>query len=219
MLLFGPPGCGKGTQASRLAQWLGIPAISTGDMLRAEIAAKTPLGVQADKVISKGQLMDDLLVGRMLMIRLSTDECKGGFLLDGYPRTVAQAKSLSQFLTQSGREEPLVLHLDVPAPLLVRRMSARRSCPKCSRIYNLLNSPPANKGRCDDDGSALIQREDDRDSVIELRLKEYEQWTRPVLAYYEQGNYCKIDGNQPPTEVFAQIQQLVTTHRERTTCK
>ena len=219
MLLFGPPGCGKGTQAARLARWLGVPSISTGDMLRAEIAAKTPLGVQADKVISKGQLVDDVLVGRMLMVRLSGPECVDGFLLDGYPRTVTQAKSLSQYLAQCGRAEPLVLHLDVPAPLLVRRMSARRCCPKCGRIYNILNAPPTRKGHCDEDGYALVQREDDRDSVIEQRLEEYEKWTRPVLAYYEHGNYCKIDGNHPPQDVFVQIQQLVNQHRSQMDCR
>ena len=213
MLLFGPPGCGKGTQSARLAHWLGVPAISTGDMLRAEITAKSPLGIKAQNVISRGQLVDDGLVGKMLMTRLNSSECLNGFLLDGYPRTVAQAKSLSEFLSETGRPEPRVIHLDVPALLLVRRMSARRSCPHCGRIYNLLNSPPASKGLCDGDGHLLIQREDDRDSVIEQRLVEYEKWTRPVLAYYENGNYAKIDGNHPPHEVFAQIEEAVSASR------
>ena len=213
VLLFGSPGCGKGTQSKRLAEWLGIPSISTGDMLRAEIASKSPLGIEAQKVIGKGQLVHDGLVGEMLMARLTLPECHKGFLLDGFPRTVAQAKSLSLFLNGTSHPEPLVIHLDVPATLLVRRMSARRSCPHCGLIYNLLNSPPLHKDRCDADSHHLIQREDDRDAVIEQRMVEYEKWTRPVLAYYEHGRYCKIDGNHPPPEVFAQIEHAVNGSR------
>lgn len=213
MLLIGPPGSGKGTQASRLKQWLGIPAISTGDMFRLEIEKKTALGMEAEKVINQGRLVDDLLVQKMLETRLSDPDCRRGFLLDGYPRTVAQAMFLSQFLAKAGRPEPVVLHIDVPVELLIQRMSARRSCSHCGRIYNLFNSPPSKEGICDDDGSALIHREDDRGEVIRERLEAYETWTRPVVEHYAGGSYYRINGNRPPAEVFATIVESVNRHQ------
>ncbi len=213
MLLIGPPGSGKGTQASRLKQWLGIPAVSTGEMFRLEIEKKTELGLEAEKVISQGRLVDDLLVQKMLETRLSDPDCRLGFLLDGYPRTVAQAVFLSQFLAKTGRPEPLVLHIDVPADLLIQRMSARRSCPLCGRIYNLLNSAPSKADLCDDDGSMLLHREDDRGEVIRERLEAYETWTRPVVEHYAGGSYYKINGNRAPAEVFASIVESVNIHR------
>lgn len=213
MLLIGPPGSGKGTQASRLKQWLGIPAISTGDMFRLEIENKTTLGMEAEKVINQGKLVDDLLVQKMLETRLSDPDCRQGFLLDGYPRTVAQAKFLSQFLARTGRPEPLVLHMDVPGDLLIQRMSARRSCSQCGRIYNVLNSPPNTAGVCDDDGATLLHREDDRGAVIGERLEAYQTWTRPVVEYYTGGSYYKINGNRPQAEVFASIVDSGNRHR------
>ena len=213
VLLIGPPGCGKGTQSARLKQWLGIPGISTGDMFRYEIEKGTPLGVEAAKVINKGQLVDDGLVGKMLMARLSTPECASGYLLDGYPRTVSQAKFLSEFLAKTGRPEPLVLHIEVPADLLIRRMSARRSCPSCGRIYNLVNSPPKIDGLCDDDQEMLTQREDDRQGVIKERLDAYQEWTEPVVEYYEKAAYFKIDGNRSPQEVFTTIENCVQKYQ------
>lgn len=213
VLLIGPPGSGKGTQSARLKQWLGIPSISTGDMLRHEIEEKTALGLEAEKVINKGQLVDDGLVGKMLMARLATPECAKGYLLDGYPRTVSQAKFLSQFLASTGRPEPLVLHLEVPSSLLIERMSARWSCPRCGHIYNVLNSPPRALGICDDEGDSLTQREDDRPEAIRERLDAYQEWTEPVVEYYAKAAYCKIDGNHPPNAVFAAIENCVNQYR------
>ena len=213
MLLIGPPGSGKGTQASRLKQWLAIPAISTGDLFRMEIEKKTGLGMEAQKVINQGKLVDDLLVQKMLETRLSDPDCRQGFLLDGYPRTVAQAVFLAQLLAKAGIPAPLVLHIDVPAELLIQRMSARRSCSLCGRIYNLLNSPPSKIGFCDDDGATLLHREDDRGEVIRERLEAYETWTRPVVEYYAGGAYYKINGNRSPAEVFASVVESVNNHR------
>ena len=213
VLLIGPPGSGKGTQASRLKQWLEIPAISTGDLFRLEIGKKTKLGMEAEKVINQGLLVEDLLVQKMLQTRLTEPDCSRGFLLDGYPRTVVQAIYLSELLAKAGRPEPLVLHIDVPAELLIARMSSRRGCSLCGRIYNLLNTPPRAVGVCDDDGSALLHREDDRGEVIRQRLEAYETWTRPVVEHYANGSYYKVDGNRPPSEVFVSIAEGVNRHR------
>ena len=186
-------------------------------MFRLEMGKKTELGIEAEKVINRGCLVDDLLVERMLATRLLAADCARGFLLDGYPRTVPQAVFLWQLLSNAGHGEPLVLHIDVPATLLIKRMSSRRNCPTCGRIYNLMNSPPRSAGCCDDDGTALVHRKDDRGEVIRQRLEAYETWTRPVLGHYAGGAYFKIEGNRPPAEVFASIVECVKLHLARHT--
>ena len=215
VVLIGPPGSGKGTQASRLRDWLGIPSISTGDMFRHEIERNTPLGVEAAKVIHQGHLVIDELVQKMLAVRLASADCARGFLLDGYPRTVPQAEYLSRLLSNLGWPEPLVLHLEVPFELLIERMSARRGCKACGRIYNLLHTPPRHADLCDDDGAALGHREDDRGEAIRQRLEAYRQWTRPVVEYYASGNYHRIDGNLPQGDVFTTIEGCVNSSRSQ----
>ena len=205
LLLFGPPGCGKGTQSRLITNWLHIPAISTGDMLRGEIAAGSDLGKAAKSIMASGGLVGDQLVNEMLKVRVCQPDCKDGFLLDGYPRTVEQAEFLEGLLEENGVPAPLLLHLDVPNDALVGRMSSRRQCPKCQRIYNRLHQPPKVNGVCDDDGTALITRKDDQEQVVRERLRMYEAVTRPVLAYFQYRNYFQIRGDRSPGYIFEEI--------------
>ena len=208
LLLFGPPGCGKGTQSRLIANWLNIPAISTGEMLRAELRAGSDLGKVAQSIMASGGLVDDGLINKMLLARVCQDDCSTGFMLDGYPRTVQQAEFLDgvlkkqSFSTLSG---PVVLHFDVPTDALVGRMTSRRQCPKCARVYNLLSEPPKAPGLCDDDGAVLITRKDDQEHVFRERLRMYDDVTRPVLAYYQDRNYYQIRGDRSASYIFEEI--------------
>ena len=205
LLLFGPPGSGKGTQAGRISNWLGIPAISTGDMLREEIKAGTALGNAAKSIMASGGLVGDDLVNRMLAQRVSSPDSSNGFLLDGYPRTVEQAEYLDQLLAKRQFQTPIVLHLDVPMDALVGRLTSRRQCPQCKRIYNLLHQPPRVAGICDDDGTPLITRKDDSEEVVTERIRTYDEVTRPVLAYYQDRRYHQIRGDRSPGYIFEEI--------------
>lgn len=215
ILLFGPPGCGKGTQASFIEKRYQIPAISTGEIFRHETQAGTPLGRLAKSIMAQGGLVGDDIVNRMVANRVSKPDCNAGFLLDGYPRTVAQARFFDRVLEELGLPEPSVMHLQVPKAVLVRRLSNRRQCPKCSMIYNLLTQPPKSAGVCDADGADLICRSDDAEAVIHERLKQYDEQTGPVIAHYRQGRYHAINGNRPPHEVERQIDELLTVPRPR----
>ena len=205
ILLFGPPGCGKGTQAAFLVEKLQIPAISTGEMFRAECQAGTALGRRAQFLMVSGQLIGDDIVNEMVASRIGAPDCAHGFLLDGYPRTVGQAAYFSGLLRERNLPEPVVLHIDVPEELLVRRLTARRQCPKCHKIYNLLSQPPAQDGRCDGDGTALITRDDDQESIIRDRLQAYADQTGKVLGYYDNSRVIRVDGTLPVPEVAAAI--------------
>jgi adenylate kinase len=205
LLLFGPPGSGKGTQSGKISHWLGIPAISTGDMLREEIKAGTALGKAAKSIMAGGGLVGDDLVNRMLAQRVTQPDCEHGFLLDGYPRTVDQAEYLDQVLAELQLKSPIVLHLDVPMDALVGRLTSRRQCPSCKRIYNLLHQPPKKAGICDDDGTPLITRKDDSEDVVTERIRTYDDVTRPVLAYYQDRKYYQIRGDRSPSYIFEEI--------------
>jgi adenylate kinase len=209
ILLFGPPGCGKGTQAAYLIQWLQIPAISTGEMLRAECQAGTRLGQKAHDILARGELLGDELVNAVVASRTARTDCGGGFLLDGYPRTVPQARYFSHLLEERHLSEPVVIHLDVPVEALVERLTARRQCPKCHRIYNLMSQPPRSEDACDDDGSCLIAREDDRETVIRQRLHAYEAQTGPVLDFFGRDRVLRVDGAAPPDEVSHAVERLL----------
>jgi adenylate kinase len=209
ILLFGPPGSGKGTQSPQITALLKIPAISTGEMLRAECEAGTPLGKIASEVLAKGHLVSDDLVNQMLIGRLAKPDCQDGFLLDGYPRTVPQAVFLEGFLESHGFPPPTVIHLATPISVLVERISARRQCPKCGKIYNLLFQPPKKKGVCDVDGTPLIRRADDTVEIVRERLNSYEQLTAPVIAHYAGGDYHPIPANRPPAEIFRDIEAIL----------
>jgi adenylate kinase len=200
-LLFGPPGCGKGTQAVVLASRLNIPAISTGEMFRAEHNAGTEIGKAACKLLAEGKLVSDELVNAMVVSRTSRADCADGFLLDGYPRTVPQAIFLSQLARERGWPEPSVIHLDVADELLVTRLTARRQCPACLHIYNVVSQPPRVEGICDHDGAALITRDDDREEVIRRRLRAYDELTGPVLKWYGPKAVITVDGSGTAAEV------------------
>jgi adenylate kinase len=205
LLLFGPPGSGKGTQSRLITNWLAIPAISTGDMLRAEIQSGTPLGNTARSIMASGGLVGDDLVNKMLAQRIAQPDCNSGFLLDGYPRTVQQAEYFDGLVAERDLPKPIILHLDVPMDALIGRMTSRRQCPKCGRIYNLLHQPPKKSGFCDDDGTPLDTRKDDQEDVVRERIRTYDELTRPVLAYYQDRNYYQIRGDRSPGYIFEEI--------------
>jgi adenylate kinase len=209
LLLFGPPGCGKGTQAAFLAERFSIPAISTGEMFRAECKAGTDLGRIACELISKGALVGDEIVDQMVARRISQPDCRDGFLLDGYPRTVPQAASFAALVRSRELPEPAVIHLDVPDELLVMRLTSRRQCPQCKRIYNLLSQPPKTAGICDVDGAPLMTREDDKEGVIRDRIRAYHQQTGPVLRWYNSARLHRVDGSQPPDHVAREVANAI----------
>ena len=212
ILLFGPPGCGKGTQATFIAIRFQIPAISTGDMFRAECKAGTPLGKKASAIMAAGGLVGDEIVNEMLAERIAKPDCRDGFLLDGYPRTVAQAEFLANLLRTRGLPAPIIIHLDVPADALVERLSTRRQCPVCSRIYNMRSQPPRCDGVCDADGAALVRRDDDKEEVIRERLKAYQELTGPVIRHFASASYHRIDGSLSPADVSRWIAGILNTN-------
>jgi len=209
ILLFGPPGSGKGTQARLIAEFAHIPAISTGDMLRAEVQTGSELGLAAQKIMCGGGLVSDDLIIRMLENRISAPDCRNGFLLDGFPRTVAQAEFLDALLCRKQLAEPIVIHLDVPVAALIARLTSRRICPVCGRIYNLLHHPPRTPGICDTDGAELITRKDDTEETARERLRTYDEQTWPVLAHYRDRNYHLISGDRSPQYILEAIQQVL----------
>jgi adenylate kinase len=209
ILLFGPPGCGKGTQAAVIASRFRIPAISTGEMFRSECKSGTRLGKLACSILSSGRLVPDEIVNQMLAARIGQSDCRHGFLLDGYPRTVPQAKFLKDLLASRGLEGPSVILLDVPGEALVTRLTARRQCPACRRIFNLISQAPQTPGFCDDDGRELICRDDDKEEVIRQRLRAYDELTGPVLEFYRGPDYHRIDGSLTPAEVSLKIEVLL----------
>ena len=209
LLLFGPPGCGKGTQAAFLGERFHIPAISTGEMFRAECKAGTPLGKMACSILAKGGLVDDKIVNSIVAGRIARPDCARGFLLDGYPRTVAQARHFSMLLDERGLPAPVVIHLHVEDSALVTRLAARRQCSQCLHIYNRLSQPPNVEGKCDIDGAPLIRRADDEESVILERLKAYRDLTGPILDWYGESNIRTVDGSLSPDAVKLAIQQVV----------
>jgi len=217
IVLLGPPGAGKGTQAAALAQRLQIPVISTGDMLREHLRQRTPLGISAQAYMDRGELVPDEIVVRMVMERLDAPDCERGFLLDGFPRTVQQARALADYLARRGWQLDRVIDLEVPAEEIVRRLSARRICPVCQRPYHLIHRPPRDDERCDVDGAALVQREDDRPEVILRRLEEYHRRTEPVLNFYRAaGRLRPVCGVASPEEVTAAVmRELMATAPSR----
>jgi adenylate kinase len=178
-------------------------------MLRAESQSGTRLGQKARAILARGELIGDELVNAIVASRTARQDCAGGFLLDGYPRTVPQAQYFSKLLEERGLPAPVVIHLDVPLDTLVTRLTARRQCPKCLRIYNLMSQPPKSGDACDEDGSCLIAREDDRESVIRKRLRAYEAQTGPVLDWFGQARVLRVDGGAPADEVSRAVERLL----------
>ena len=195
VIFLGPPGAGKGTQAKRVAEQYGVPHLSTGDMLRDNVARGTDLGRKARPVMGSGALVPDDIVLAMVEERIARPDCAGGFIFDGFPRTLAQAEALNRILEQLDFGEPLVIFFRVTDEVLMRRLSGRRTCKACGEIYNIYDRPPRVQGRCDKDGGELVQREDDRPEVIRERLAAYEKQTMPLVEYYRGLGVLKpIDG-------------------------
>ena len=215
ILLFGPPGSGKGTQSPLISRLLNIPAISTGEMLRAEVEAETPLGVQVQSILAAGSLVSDDVVNQIVVSRISRPDCEKGFLLDGYPRTLSQAKFLDGQLAAMGFPPPTIFHLATPKSVLIERISSRRQCPTCNRIYNLLFKPPQRPGVCDIDGSRLVRRSDDSVEVVSARLEAYEKQTTPIMLHYAAGDYHSIPANRPPAEIFRDIEAVLKPRARR----
>ncbi|PYN79059.1 MAG: adenylate kinase [Candidatus Rokuibacteriota bacterium] len=185
---LGPPGAGKGTQARELAREWGVPQIATGDMLREAVAAKTPLGLEAKRYMDQGALVPDEVVVGATAERLAAPDAARGFILDGFPRTIAQAEALARLLKDAGHALDVVLYFDVSEPELLRRLTGRRVCRACGHTYHLTSSPPKRAGVCDACGGELYQRVDDSEATVRNRLEVYRKQTAPLLDYYRQRN-------------------------------
>jgi adenylate kinase len=206
LLLLGKPGSGKGTQARRIAQAYGIPAISTGDIIREAIATGSDLGRTFQGYTERGELVPDDLVLRMVDARLAQPDCAGGYLLDGFPRTIPQAEALDARLLAQGAKVTTAIHIDVPSRILAGRATGRRFCPQDGSSYHVEFNPPVRAGVCDDCGGGLEQRPDDREDVVALRLEEYDAKTAPLIDHYRRaGALCTVQGLGSPDDVQARI--------------
>lgn len=210
LILLGPPGAGKGTQAKALGGRLGVPHVSTGDMLREAVREGTPLGLAAKAVMDRGELVSDDLLTGIVRERLAKGDCAGGFLLDGYPRNLAQAATLDAILADLGRGPARALEIAVSDEAIVSRLGSRRSCPGCGAVYNLQTQPPAREGLCDACGKALVLRDDDRPEVVRERLRVYHEKTAPLSALYAgRGALQTVDGGRAPEQVLADLVKAV----------
>jgi adenylate kinase len=208
VVFLGPPGAGKGTQAARLAAHLGVPKIGTGEMLRTGIATNTPLGRQVHPFMEAGNLVPDHLLVALVRERIAEPDCGRGFVLDGFPRTLPQAHGLEEM--SGNPRDWVVFDFEVPRPVLMLRLSGRRWCPSCQATFHLVNDPPKKEGACDSCGTALVQREDDHESVVAKRLLEYDERTFPLIEYYRtRARMVPIDGNRPMDVVFGELLEAV----------
>ena len=206
LILLGPPGVGKGTQASNIVKKYNIPHISTGDIFRANIKEGTELGITAKGYMDKGLLVPDDLVVSIVKDRLSKDDCKHGFLLDGFPRTVEQAETLDKELIEMGIKLDKVVNIDADKDILIERAIGRRICKECGATYHISNNPPKVEGICDLDGGELYQRADDTVETVTTRIQVYLDQTQPLIDYYrKQGLILDVDGTKPIEEVFNMI--------------
>ncbi|HVO99491.1 MAG TPA: adenylate kinase [Bryobacteraceae bacterium] len=214
LILFGPPGSGKGTQAKLLRQALGVAHISTGDMLRERVASRDPLGEEAESIMKAGGLVPDEIVNRMVEERIEQPDCANGFILDGYPRTVSQAKLISGVLMAKGIA-PVVVHLKVDYNVIIARLSGRRMCPTCGALYGVSAKTPVVSEVCDYDGSKLVVRDDDRPEVVAERLRAYDRQTAPVLECLRGQGFavCEVDGAVgSPMAIAKQIKNWIDSH-------
>ncbi|MBN2980480.1 MULTISPECIES: adenylate kinase [Cohnella] len=210
ILFMGPPGAGKGTQAERIVAEFGIPHISTGDAFRLAMKEGTPLGQKAKEYVDKGLLVPDEVTNGIVRDRLSLDDCKSGFLLDGFPRTIAQAEALDAMLAEMGRKIDHVINLKVDRSFLLARLTGRRICKQCGATYHTIFNPPKVPGVCDKDGGELYQRSDDTEEKVGTRLDEYTSKTAPLLDYYgDKGLLRELDGEKEIDAVTAEIASLL----------
>jgi len=206
LVIFGPPSAGKGTQAQKLSKQYGIPQVATGDLLRKAVADKTPLGLKIKSYLDQGKLGPDEVIVQLIKERVAKPDCKNGFLLDGFPRTMGQAKELERMT-----DIDLVLSIVVDFESLVERAVGRRTCPKCSAVYHIKFNPPMNAGICEKCGSKLIQRDDDKEETVRNRLKVYQEQTAPLVEYYrKKGKLVDIDGSGGIDAVFAQMVDAIS---------
>jgi len=211
IVLMGAPGAGKGTQARLLQERLHLPQISTGDIFRALKNAQTPLAQEVRGIMERGQLVPDELTIRLVKERTAQDDCRNGYILDGFPRTPAQAASLEKLATEQGKHIVAVL-IDVPRDMLEQRMTGRRNCPVCGEIYNVYFKPPKHDNTCDFHPQAqLVQRADDNVETVKARLATYEEQTRPLVEYYKSANLLNmVDGTREPEAIYSDIERIVT---------
>ena len=208
--MLGAPGAGKGTQAERISEAYNIPHISTGDIFRENIKNNTPLGKKAKEYMDAGNLVPDELTCNLVTDRISKDDCKNGFILDGFPRTLPQADALEHALTESGLSMDFALDVEVPDENIIERMDGRRACSGCGKIYHLVANPPAKEGVCDACGGELIERDDDKPETVKKRLEVYHSQTKPLIDYYRGKNILHvIDGTRDMGVVFKEIKDIL----------
>ena len=206
IIMLGAPGAGKGTQAKMIADKYMVPHISTGDIFRLNIKNGTELGMEAKKYMDQGQLVPDELTVKILLDRVAKDDCKNGYVLDGFPRTIPQAEVLDEALTKLGDKIDYAIDVDVPDENIINRMSGRRACVNCGATYHMVHVPPKKEGICDTCGSELILRDDDKPETVKNRLKVYHDQTQPLIDFYtEKGILKSVDGTQDMNDVFATI--------------
>lgn len=209
LVFLGAPGVGKGTQAERVSSKFGYPKISTGDLLRDAVRNKTALGVQAKAFMDQGKLVPDSVVIGLVKEKLTDAAIVKGFLLDGFPRTTAQAEELDKILNEKGQQLDRVINVTVSRSEVVRRLSGRRSCPKCQAVFHAESAPPKREDVCDRCGATLVQRNDDRNETVETRLTVYDEQTAPLIAYYRQrGLLSELDGDGPIEQVQQRLVDL-----------
>lgn len=203
IIMLGAPGAGKGTQAVMIAEKYGLPHISTGDIFRANIKNGTELGKEAKKYMDQGLLVPDELTVKILLDRVAKEDCKNGYVLDGFPRNIPQAEVLDRALSELNDKIDYAIDVDVPDENIIKRMSGRRSCPSCGATYHVTNVPPKKEGICDKCGGNLVQRDDDQEETVMNRLNVYHEQTQPLIEYYEKKGILKtVDGTQDMQKVF-----------------
>jgi len=212
IILFGAPGVGKGTQAKLISQKYNIPQISTGDMLREAIRQRTELGKKAEAIIARGELVsDDIMLG-LISERISQPDCKNGFILDGFPRTIAQAEGLEKLFKEKKLPQPICIEIVVPENVIIKRLTSRRICEKCGAIFDPVVNPIPPDNKCAKCGGRIVQREDDNEETIHKRLQVYHEQTAPVRDYYRKvDKFYTIDGNRPIEQVFKEIEDILTS--------
>ena len=210
LIMLGAPGAGKGTQAARVAAELKIPHISTGDIFRANIKNGTELGKKAKAFMDAGKLVPDELTCDLVADRLAQADCAGGFILDGFPRTIPQAEALDKVVAELGTKIDYAVNIDVPDEAIIERMSGRRACLSCGATYHVDYNPPKTEGICDTCGQPLVLREDDKPETVQTRLSVYHEQTQPLIEYYGAKNaLVSVDGTKPMDEVFADILKVI----------